>query len=247
MNSDNEAPANEKKPKVSCVTLPQLPDKLPSVELPVGGGKLSGLADFSSGSPSECTLTFSLLTQLAPLMANTASLMKILKVFKALEEFAKNPLANGPELLKSINDIKGLILSATLPAYGAAKSIKQTIELIISFLECFISQLKSNLELQTELNLGLKSAQDNSVLKAHLECAQNNAKASMKTLGMSIKPLEPLIESINMIGDIVDIPGFEKIDLSIDFSDNQDMEQVVGKIESLIKKLGDTIEAIPIS
>lgn len=241
----------EKLRKEELKKIPRLPKELPSVSLPLGGGELVGLADFSSSTPSEETLTFSLLTQLAPLMANTATLMKILKVFKALEKFSQNPLSNGPELFESIQGINTLIVRATIPQYGAAKSIKQALDLIVRFLDSFVPQLEYNLKLQAKLNQGLKLAHDNPVLKAHLECAQNNAKFSMKSLEKSIAPLRPLIDSIGSIMDIVGMDEklkeelekqFKEIYNSINFSeisDIKDLEKAIKRLERLEELVGE--------
>ena len=73
-----------------CVdlSLPK-PQKL-KVQLP-SGGTLQAFTDVSKGIPTDCTLTFSLLLQLAPLLASMDCLLKILKLLKPLIDAVTSP------------------------------------------------------------------------------------------------------------------------------------------------------------
>ena len=67
--------------------------KLPSVSplkihLPTGG-TLSAFSDLSKGIPSDCSLTFSLLLQIAPFLASTECLLKVLGLIGPLVEVIK--------------------------------------------------------------------------------------------------------------------------------------------------------------
>jgi hypothetical protein len=53
------------------------------VQLPTGGS-ISAFADISKGIPTDCSMTFSLLLQLAPFLAATECLLKVLKLLKPL-------------------------------------------------------------------------------------------------------------------------------------------------------------------
>src|ERR1700738_3428453 len=68
-------------PPCEEIKLP-LPSPL-KVQLPTGG-TISALADISKGIPTDCSMTFSLMLQIAPLLASLECLLKILKLLKPL-------------------------------------------------------------------------------------------------------------------------------------------------------------------
>ena len=88
---------------IPCVELPELPD-IPEIEL-IGGAKLRGLLDFSKGMPDNCSVTFNLMGQLAPILAALLPVLNILCVIQALGKFATNPLVNGPDLITAIQKV----------------------------------------------------------------------------------------------------------------------------------------------
>src|SRR5215472_9589993 len=61
-----------------CINLALPQASMPTVTLPIGGS-LQGVADFTRGVPTECSMNFSLMLQLAPMMASMECLLKILK------------------------------------------------------------------------------------------------------------------------------------------------------------------------
>ena len=76
--------------------------KLPSpkplkVQLPTGGS-LQAFADISKGIPTDCAMTFSLLVQIAPFLAGTECLFKLLALIGPLIDVIKG-LA-GPDPIK---------------------------------------------------------------------------------------------------------------------------------------------------
>ena len=85
--------------------------KLPSpkplkINLPTGG-TLNAFSDLSKGIPSDCALTFSLMLQIAPFLASTECLLKVLGLIGPLIEVIKaipDPLKLGetvPKFLKA--------------------------------------------------------------------------------------------------------------------------------------------------
>src|SRR5438105_528351 len=74
------------RPKCLNISLPK-PSKA-EVCLPFGG-KLSALSDVTKAFPDECTLTFSLLLQLGPIMAPLECLIKALQFVGPLIEVVK--------------------------------------------------------------------------------------------------------------------------------------------------------------
>ncbi len=59
-----------------------------SVQLPTGGA-LQAFADISKGIPTDCSLTFSLMLQIAPFLASIQCLLKVLKLLKPLIDIIK--------------------------------------------------------------------------------------------------------------------------------------------------------------
>ena len=99
--------------EIPCVPFPELPEPL-EISLP-GGVKLSGFLDFSKGMPTQCSVTFSLLQQLAPVMASLTPILNILNVLMKLKEFLgppPDPLKAG-DVVAAIDKLASLFISLT--------------------------------------------------------------------------------------------------------------------------------------
>jgi hypothetical protein len=71
-----------------CVDLGLLEPKSVKVTLPTGL-ELKGVADITKSVPDDCSLSFSLVLQLAPFLANLECLLKLLHVVQPLMEVVK--------------------------------------------------------------------------------------------------------------------------------------------------------------
>ena len=223
-----------------CVQLPKLPT-IPKVKLPLGG-ELSAFADFSVATPSDCTLTFSLLVQLAPLLASISCLMKVLGVIGALKDFASNPLTKGPDLIAAIEKVAECIAAATIPAVSIFVSIKGILELVVNFISCIVDQLDSLAHFNAMIDL--EAAQGNPILEASLKCAQENSQISSATLMQSIEPLKPLLDMLNIF---MGIAGLPEISLSIDTSPDSDATAAIDSLKQTVDTIKGIISSIPIS
>jgi hypothetical protein len=228
---------------VPCVEFPKLPP-IPNVKL-IGGVELNGFLDFSTGMPSDCSVTFNLLAQLAPALAGLAPILNILSVIKALADFASNPLVKGPDLIAAINKIAGMFIALT-PA-GIAVTIKGVVSLIINFLSCFISQLESAVKLQADLsliqqNIALDPSLASPVLTASLSCAQANAEITMQQATGALGPIKPLLDIVNTIGGIAGL-SLEMPALSL--SAGADPTQAITSLRKAIDGLKDVINSLP--
>src|SRR5215471_17415945 len=69
-------------------------------------GRLQGLVDATKAIPDDCSLTFSLLLQLGPIMASIECLIKVLKLIKPLIDIVKSlgPPPDPIKLPKAIGD-----------------------------------------------------------------------------------------------------------------------------------------------
>lgn len=184
---------------IPCPKLPKIPS-IPSIKL-VGGAELRGFLDFSQGMGTDCTLTFSLLLQLSPLLASMACLLHILGAIKAAAGLAEVPPKVG-DFLAALEKLAECFVMLTPP--GIALTIKGILELIINFLSCLVSNLDSLLKIQ--LGIDVDAAAGNPVLQAQLECARNNAETAMGHLTASLSPLEPLVGMVSVVCGIAQLP-----------------------------------------
>jgi hypothetical protein len=227
-----------------CVKLPKLPDVI-DVSLP-GGVKLSAFLDFSKGMPTDCTVAFSLLQQLAPVLASLAPLLNILGVIKALADFATNPLVKGPALIQAIEKLAGFFVALT-PA-GIAVTIADILKLIIGFLECFITQLEAVVKMQADLALvrdklsQQEAAGDvNLVLQASLACAEANASVAMDQVMASLGPIKPLLDIVTTVAGIANLP-LKLPGLSVSGGDSV---QAVASLREAVDSLNQVIQSLP--
>jgi hypothetical protein len=222
----------------ACMPFPEVPE-IPEVTLP-GGAKMQGFLDFSQGMPSECTVTFSLLVQLMPLLGSMTCLFKVLAVMKALEGFVTsgNPtkvLEAGPAMA----DLAGCFLSLQPP--GIALTVVGVLKVVIKFLKCFTKQLKSIVDFQAKIDLS--AAEGNPALQASLGCAQDNAKTSIDQLMASLGPVQPLMDVITDIADIAGLPL--ALPSMSDISEQEDLTEVIAKVDETITSLDDVISSLP--
>jgi hypothetical protein len=220
---------------IPCIELPTIPE-IPAISL-LGGAELRGFLDFSAGAPTDCKLTFNLLLQLAPLLASMACIFKILKAITALADGIQDP--------KKIPSIPGAItdLAKCIPVPGIEfyLMIKGILSLVVRFLSCFIDSLESILKFQATIDLS--AADGNPVLRDTLICAQNNAKASMDNMMLSLQPLEPILKVATMLIGITPL-GIKLPDIST-VSASADTTEVVTSLKQTVDQLKQAIDSIP--
>jgi hypothetical protein len=226
--------------------------KLPSpkplkIRLP-SGGSIQALSDASKAIPSDCSLTFSLMLQIAPLLASMECLIKILKLLKPLIDVVKGlpvpPVKAIQEFAKAAADLAPCLL---VPTPGAILPfIKDLLCLIIKALNCFLGQMKTLLGMMQGLSLQLLSAQNagDDESAAFLQCAQENAEAQAGQLMQSIEPIGVILD---LAGSLFGIAGIEPIKLpqlgsqtDLDSLNTmvQTMQGVVGTLEIVAEGLG---------
>ena len=184
--------------KPICIPLPK-PGSA-QIQLPTGG-TLKGIVDITKGIPDDCSLNFSLVLQLAPVMASIECLVKVLKLIKPLIDVVKalGP-PDPPTLIKVVPEFLQAA-EAVLPCLAVPTPavmipfVRDILLLIIKLLKCIVGQLKSILAVMGGLALQISSAQaeGNSELMAALECAQANANASAQHMMSAIDPVLVLL------------------------------------------------------
>lgn len=183
------------------------------VQLPTGG-TIQAFADISKGVPTDCALTFSLMMQIAPFLAATECLLKVLKLLKPLIDVIQGlpmpPVKALQEFAKAAVDLAPCLLVPT-PA-SILPFIKDLLCLILKVLGCFLSQMKALLQILEPITLQLQAAQadGNSDLIGILQCSQQNAQTQAAQLMNSLLPVGVLLE---LAGPLFGIVGVSPITL----------------------------------
>lgn len=225
-----------------CIPLPR-PGKA-EIHLPTGG-TLKGVVDITKGIPDDCSLNFSLILQLAPLMASIECLVKVLKLIKPLIDVVKG-LGPPPDLIKLGQAIPEFLEAAEelLPCLAVPTPVvmipfvRDVLLLIIKLLNCIVGQLKSILAVMGGLALQISSAQaeGNSELMAALQCAQDNASASAQH---TMSAIEPVLVILSLAEPFLGIAGVDPIKTPTIGSaeDIEGLQKVVDTLDELMKVL----------
>lgn len=231
-------------PKCLDLRLPK-PQKL-KVQLP-SGGTLTALHDIGKAVPTDCSLTFSLLMQIMPLMASMECVLKILKLLKPLSDAVTSPPPT-PKLIKDIveavADLAPCFLSIT-PA-GMIPFVRDILCLILALLRCLIGQLKTIADVMGGLTLQLQAAEEagNDDLVKTLQCAQENSLASMQHMMNGFGPVSVILDlmapmmSIAGVGAIK-LPAVGDASSAAAISKTMaDLQGVVDTIQGVVDTLG---------
>lgn len=164
------------------------------------GGRMKAMVDATKAIPDDCTLSFSLLLQLAPLMASIECLIKVLKliqplidVVSALPKLDVMKLAKAvPAFLEAAKDVMPCVLQVQI---GVPMFVRDLLMLIAKLLRCIGEQLKSIANLMGGIALSVKTAQmnGNTELLAQLQCAQENAALSADAAMSSIDAIATIL------------------------------------------------------
>jgi hypothetical protein len=233
-----------KLPACEDIRLP-LPKPL-KIQLPTGGS-IQAIADASKGIPDDCAMTFSLMVQIAPLLASMECLVKILKLLKPLVDVVTNlplpPVKAVQEFAKAAVDLAPCFLIPT-PA-SIIPFVRDILCLILRVLNCLLGQLKTLLAIMNGLQLQLDAARSsgNFALEETLKCAQANAEASGQHLTKAIEPIGVLLD---LVGPLMGIAGVEPIQLPAlgDKSDLQALQTAVQTVQGVVATIDVAVEAL---
>jgi hypothetical protein len=236
-----------------CVDLqlPKFSAKVPSVNLPIGGA-LQGVADFTRGIPTDCSMNFSLMLQLAPIMASMDCLLKILQfittVIEVLKDVTSPPkiLSAVPKILAAAEDLASCLL-IVVPPIGQACFVKSLLELIASMLLCMVESLESILKILGGLQLQLSAAlaAGNDDLAASLQCAQENANTAAAAAMQSMQPITVLLALAKPFMQLANVSLDITLPSAIDPSDLAAMETMLETIGTIAKDIKIIADAIP--
>jgi hypothetical protein len=248
-NIDIPIPADLKKAfELPCVKVP-MPKPL-KIHLPTGG-TFTGLSDLSRGIPTDCSVTFSLMLQLAPFLASTECLFKVLGLIGPLMEVVtslpKNPpkaLSAMPKLVKAFEALAPCI--AVVTGLGVIPFLKDLICLILKALNCFLGQMKSLLGILGGLSLRIADAQmlGNTELANSIQCAMDD---SMAQAGQLTDAIEPIGVILGMVGTLA---GFAGKEIKVEFpvlgsgANLEALNTFVSAIQNVVASLEIVSEAL---
>jgi hypothetical protein len=230
----------------SCADL-QLPSAGPlKVQLPTGGS-IQAFADISKGIPTDCSMTFSLMLQIAPFLAATECLLKVLKLLKPLIDVIQGlpmpPVKALQEFAKAAVDLAPCLLVPT-PA-SIIPFIRDLLCLILKVLKCFLGQMKSLLKIMGGLSLQLTAAQQsgNNELVGIIQCAQANAQTQAAQIMNSLGPVGVLLD---LAGPLFGIAGIKPIQLPAlgSASDTAALNSVVQTVQSVVGTIQIVVDGL---
>ena len=230
-------------PKCIDLSLPE-PKKL-TVMLP-SGLTLSSLSNAGQNIPNDCSLTFSLMLQIAPLMGSMECVLKILKLLKPLSDAVTSPPPT-PGLIKDIAeavaDLAPCFLMLT-PA-GMIPFVRDILCLILKVLRCLIGQLKTSLGFLSGLSIKLESARadNNNEQIASLECAQQNVLTSVGHLMNGIEPVKAILD---LAGPFMSIAGVSAIKLPAlgSAQDTEALNNVLTTLEDIVATIQQVVDGL---
>lgn len=231
-----------------CLSLPP-PGKV-EINLPMGG-TLKGVADITKAIPDDCTLSFSLVLQLAPVLVNLDCLFKIVKVIQPMLDVVTGlgkldaPKVAGalPTLIEAAPPLIACITKFT--GAGIPLFVRDLLCLIIKLLSCIIGQLKSIMAVLGGLAIQIQSAQaaGNSELLAALECSQKNAQTSAQHM---VSAIEPIVLLLSLAEPFLGIAGVDPIKIPAVAApdDLEKMQDAVNTLDELVKTLKLAAEVV---
>lgn len=218
---------------------------MPELKLPTGAA-LKGIADFTRGIPTECSMNFSLMLMIAPIMASLECPLKILKLVGDLISAAES--GNPYKLLTALTDAKDALSSclALVTPIGICPFVKSLLLLVVRILNCFLQELRSVIALLEGLSLSLTAAiqAGNADAAAALQCAMENAQNTADGALSSVEPVTSLLKIAEPFLTIAQI----KIDPlpSVSGGGGLDgLKQVVQTLTPVVSTIETVLEGLP--
>jgi hypothetical protein len=228
-----------------CLDLSLNPPKKMTVHLP-SGAAFTSLSNIGQNIPNDCSLTFSLMMQIMPMMASMECVLKILKLLKPLSD-AVTSFPPSPKIVKDIAtavaDLAPCFLMLT-PA-GMIPFVRDVLCLILSVLRCLIGQLKTIANLLGGMTIALADAraQGNDELAATIECGRQNVLTSMGHLMQGLGPIEAIMD---LASPFMSIAGVSAIKLPAvgEASDVESINAVATQLESVVSTVQHIVDGL---
>jgi hypothetical protein len=238
-------------PVCSDLQLPPIAAMTP-LTLPIGGS-LQGVADFTRGLPTDCSMNFSLMLQLAPMMASMECLLKVLKFIGTVVGIIQDitqPMAliqAIPKIVAAAADLALCLDMAMPPFLPTLCFLKDLLALIAKLLLCAVDALQSVLAILSGLQIQIAAAQaaGNGDLLAALTCAQTNASISAAGTMASLQPITVLL---SLAGTFMQLAGKSltiSLPSAVPVSDLAAMETMLGDLRTIAQDILAIADALP--
>jgi hypothetical protein len=238
-------------PDCSLLSLPK-PSKM-SIHLP-NGMELPAFTDISKGAPTDCSLAFSLILQLAPFLASIECLLKVLALLKPLVDIIgaltslppKVPSASTvTDFAKAGVEVVQCFTEMLIPAAGLFSFVKSVLILILSFLKCFETGLSSVVNSLLSISVQMDQAAGNDELQRVLKCAQDNVMTSADHLQGSMAPV------FNILGLVKPLLDLAQIKVAIPTiapgADLDGLKKAVAALHDVVTVLEEIVTAPPLA
>jgi hypothetical protein len=225
-----------------CLNFALPKPSMPSLTLPIGG-TLEGVADMTRGIPTDCSMSFSLMLQLAPIMASMQCLLSILKFLGDLENASVTSLPQAIlDGLKALKICTGMVLPTGLFCF-----VRDLLLLIARMLLCAVEALESVVNILGGLQLQMADAQasGNAELLAALQCAQQNAQNAADGTMQALQPIGVLLALAEPFMKITGTSLSVGIPSPVPASDLKAMQTMLQTLHTVAQVIKDVAEAVP--
>jgi len=228
--------------KPICIPVPK-PGKV-ELSMPMGG-RIQGIVDATKAIPNDCSLSFSLILQLQPILVNLDCLFKIVKVVEPMMNVVTGLAAVPPDapkiaeavpkLIKAVPPLVECIAQFTI---AIPLFVRDLLMLIAKILKCLSQQMRSVLNVMggLALQIGSARANGNTELLATLECAEENARNSAQGMMSAIDPIAVLLSIAEPFLGMAGVDPIKMPQIGSD-ADLQSIETTVTTIEEVATTL----------
>ena len=222
-----------------------------SLTLPTGL-TLQGMADFSRGIPTDCSMNLNLMLQLAPMMASMDCLLKLLKFIGVVVNLVKDVklptdiVAAIPKIVTAAGDV-AKCLEIAIPGIPICTFVKDLLLLISTMILCLVKELDSILKILSglQLQISIAEANGNTDLLAALNCAQQNAQTSAEGAMQSMQPIVVLLSLAGTFIEIAGVPINVTIPSAVPSNDLQAMQTLLDDLGEVATVIHEVAEALP--
>jgi hypothetical protein len=209
------------------------------------GMTIQAINDLSKAMPTDCSMSFSMMLQMAPFLAAIDCPLKILGLVKPLIDIVDGLPMPPPEAIAEFGKaaVKVAECFVALTPAGWIPFICDLLKLIKTILSCLVQQMETLMNLMGGLSLQIQAAADNPDLLAQLQCAQDNADAA--SAGM-LSAIEPISAILSLASPIFAIAGIEAITLAPPGGGAAaaDMAPTVQTLKDVVTTIDTVIEAV---
>ena len=221
------------------------------------GGTIKGIADFTNKLPTDCSMGFSILAQIGPIMASMECLLKVLKLITPLVDVIKalpslDVMKLGTAVPKFVDAAADLIKTCVPIVVGGGPNllqfIKDLLTLIVKLMKCLIEQLESIANILGPLQLKIQSAQDsgNAELAELLGCAKENAMLATEGALTSIEPIIVILELAKPFFELSPSPpGTIQFPSLAAPEDLESLQTTIGTLKGIVDTLDTIVSALP--